>query len=111
MAVRSAIDIYGENVRTLGTIDSPVFGEVMKFVPPFRLCARTSADGSRRSVWVGAMLVATTVLTKKEGEEVKRGDEVRPRPCPHCPLLTPPSRLATLPLVDRRSSRFTPRGR
>lgn len=41
MAVRSAIDIYGENVRTLGTIISPAFGEVMKCVFLFDRAIRT----------------------------------------------------------------------
>lgn len=38
---------------------SPVFGEVM-------------------SVWVGAMLVASTFMTVAEGDTVKRGEEVSP---------------------------------
>ena len=42
MAVRSAIDIYGENVRTLGTIISPAFGEVMKCVFLFDRAIRTA---------------------------------------------------------------------
>ncbi|GAA5933666.1 hypothetical protein JCM10213_008562 [Rhodosporidiobolus nylandii] len=57
MAIRSAISVYTENVRLVASIDSPIFGEVM-------------------NVWVGAMMVASIQMTKKEGEEVKRGDEV-----------------------------------
>ncbi|GAA5860151.1 hypothetical protein JCM8547_009204 [Rhodosporidiobolus lusitaniae] len=57
MAIRSGISVYTENVRLVAGIDSPVFGEVM-------------------NVWVGAMMVASIEMTKKEGDEVKRGDEV-----------------------------------
>ncbi|GAA5985204.1 hypothetical protein JCM10908_002568 [Rhodotorula pacifica] len=57
MAIRSNVSVYSENVRLVASIDSPVFGEVM-------------------NVWVGAMMVASIHMTKEEGEEVKRGDEV-----------------------------------
>ncbi|GAA5867646.1 hypothetical protein JCM3774_001544 [Rhodotorula dairenensis] len=57
MAIRSNVSVYSENVRLVANIDSPVFGEVM-------------------NVWIGAMMVASIHMTKKEGEEVKRGDEV-----------------------------------
>ncbi|KWU41255.1 hypothetical protein RHOSPDRAFT_23357 [Rhodotorula sp. JG-1b] len=59
MAIRSNVSVYSENVRLVASIDSPVFGEVMN------VC-----------VWIGAMMVASIHMTKKEGEEVKRGDEV-----------------------------------
>ncbi|KAK4176169.1 phosphatidylserine decarboxylase-domain-containing protein [Triangularia setosa] len=57
MAIRSALDVYGENVRIVVPIDSPEFGRVMV-------------------ICIGAMMVGSTVITKKEGEEVKRGDEL-----------------------------------
>ncbi|KAK0668965.1 phosphatidylserine decarboxylase-domain-containing protein [Cercophora samala] len=57
MAIRSALDVYGENVRIVVPIDSPQFGRVMV-------------------ICIGAMMVGSTVITKKEGDEVKRGDEL-----------------------------------
>ncbi|KAK0728495.1 phosphatidylserine decarboxylase-domain-containing protein [Lasiosphaeria miniovina] len=57
MAIRSALDVYGENVRVLVPIDSPEFGRVMV-------------------VCIGAMMVGSTVITRKEGEEVKRAEEL-----------------------------------
>lgn len=57
MAIRSALDVYGENVRVLVPIDSPVFGRVMV-------------------ICVGAMMVGSTVITREEGEEVKRAEEL-----------------------------------
>ncbi|KAF6844805.1 phosphatidylserine decarboxylase [Colletotrichum musicola] len=57
MAIRSALDVYGENVRVLCPIDSPVHGRVMV-------------------ICVGAMMVGSTVITRKEGEQVKRAEEL-----------------------------------
>ncbi|KAL2129967.1 hypothetical protein VTI74DRAFT_7056 [Chaetomium olivicolor] len=57
MAIRSALDVYGENVRVLVPIDSPEFGRVMV-------------------ICVGAMMVGSTVITRNEGEEVKRAEEL-----------------------------------
>ena len=57
MAIRSALDVYGENVRVLVPIDSPQFGRVMV-------------------VCVGAMMVGSTVITRQPGEEVKRAEEL-----------------------------------
>lgn len=57
MAIRSALDVYGENVRVLVPIDSPIFGRVMV-------------------ICVGAMMVGSTVITRSEGEEVKRAEEL-----------------------------------
>ncbi|PLB53391.1 hypothetical protein P170DRAFT_349459 [Aspergillus steynii IBT 23096] len=57
MAIRSALDVYGENVRILVPIDSPVFGRVMV-------------------VCVGAMMVGSTVITQQAGNKVSRGDEL-----------------------------------
>lgn len=57
MAIRSALDVYGENVRILVPIDSPTHGRVMV-------------------VCVGAMMVGSTVITRKPGEEVKRAEEL-----------------------------------
>ncbi|KAK4191559.1 phosphatidylserine decarboxylase-domain-containing protein [Podospora australis] len=57
MAIRSALDVYGENVRVIVPIDSPEFGRVMV-------------------ICVGAMMVGSTVITRTAGEEVKRGEEL-----------------------------------
>ncbi|KAA8646497.1 putative phosphatidylserine decarboxylase Psd2 [Aspergillus tanneri] len=57
MAIRSALDVYGENVRVLVPIDSVAHGRVMV-------------------VCVGAMMVGSTVITRQGGEKVSRGDEL-----------------------------------
>ena len=57
MAIRSALDVYGENVRILVPIDSTAHGRVMV-------------------VCVGAMMVGSTVITRKAGEKVSRGEEL-----------------------------------
>jgi phosphatidylserine decarboxylase len=57
MAIRSSLDVYGENVRVLVPIESDVFGTVMV-------------------VCVGAMMVGSTVITAKEGQRVERLDEL-----------------------------------
>ncbi|KAJ9478971.1 Phosphatidylserine decarboxylase proenzyme 2 [Pseudozyma hubeiensis] len=56
MAIRSAIDVYGENIRVVVPFDSKEFGRFY-------------------AVCIGAMMVGSTVLTVEEGSEVKRGDE------------------------------------
>ncbi|KAG8975295.1 hypothetical protein FRB90_009564, partial [Tulasnella sp. 427] len=55
-AIRTALDVYGENARKIVPIDSPQFGRVM-------------------AVCIGAMMVGSIVTTVQEGAEVKRGDE------------------------------------
>ncbi|THG96606.1 hypothetical protein EW026_g5254 [Hermanssonia centrifuga] len=55
-AVRTALDVYGENVRKIVPIDSPQFGRVM-------------------AVCVGAMMVGSIETTVEQGEHVKRGQE------------------------------------
>lgn len=57
MAIRSALDVYGENVRVLVPIDSEQHGRVMV-------------------ICVGAMMVGSTVITAKAGSHVKRTDEL-----------------------------------
>lgn len=57
MAIRSALDVYGENVRVICPIDTEQFGRVMV-------------------ICVGAMMVGSTVITRKEGEHVKRAEEL-----------------------------------
>ncbi|EED19403.1 phosphatidylserine decarboxylase Psd2, putative [Talaromyces stipitatus ATCC 10500] len=57
MAIRSALDVYGENVRVLVPIDSVCHGRVM-------------------AVCVGAMMVGSTVITRKTGEKVTRAEEL-----------------------------------
>lgn len=57
MAIRSALDVYGENIRVLVPIDSKVYGKVMV-------------------VCVGAMMVGSTVITRKPGEKVSRAEEL-----------------------------------
>lgn len=57
MAIRSSLDVFGENVRVLVPIESDEFGLVMV-------------------VCVGAMMVGSTVITAKEGNHVRRIDEL-----------------------------------
>ena len=57
MAIRSALDVYGENVRVVVPIDSTAHGRVMV-------------------VCVGAMMVGSTVITRKAGEKVARAEEL-----------------------------------
>ncbi|ELR04183.1 hypothetical protein GMDG_06605 [Pseudogymnoascus destructans 20631-21] len=57
MAIRSALDVYGENVRVVVPIDSVDHGRVMV-------------------ICVGAMMVGSTVITRKKGETVKRAEEL-----------------------------------
>ena len=56
MAIRSSIDVYGENIRVVVPFHSRCFGTFY-------------------AVCIGAMMVGSTVLTVKEGDKVKRGDE------------------------------------
>ncbi|RKP11570.1 phosphatidylserine decarboxylase-domain-containing protein [Piptocephalis cylindrospora] len=56
MAVRSSLDIYGENVRSISVLESPQFG-TMAYVS------------------IGAMMVGSVQLTSTPGEQVRRGDE------------------------------------
>ena len=57
MAIRSALDVYGENVRVVVPIDSVAHGRVMV-------------------VCIGAMMVGSTVITRKAGERVARAEEL-----------------------------------
>jgi phosphatidylserine decarboxylase len=57
MAIRSALDVYGENVRVVLPIDSVAHGRVMV-------------------ICVGAMMVGSTVITRHTGEKVKRAEEL-----------------------------------
>jgi phosphatidylserine decarboxylase len=57
MAIRSALDVYGENVRYVVPIDSVAHGRVMV-------------------ICVGAMMVGSTVITRKAGEHVSRAEEL-----------------------------------
>ncbi|KAL9006837.1 MAG: hypothetical protein Q9188_000448 [Gyalolechia gomerana] len=57
MAIRSALDVYGENVRYIVPIDSVAHGRVIV-------------------VCVGAMMVGSTVITRKAGEQVSRAEEL-----------------------------------
>ncbi|KEF62196.1 phosphatidylserine decarboxylase [Exophiala aquamarina CBS 119918] len=57
MAIRSALDVYGDNVRVLVPIDSVAHGRVM-------------------FICIGAMMVGSTVITRKPGERVKRAEEL-----------------------------------
>ncbi|KIJ60324.1 hypothetical protein HYDPIDRAFT_177428 [Hydnomerulius pinastri MD-312] len=56
-AIRSALDVYGENVRKIVPIDSPQFGRVI-------------------AVCIGAMMVGSIKATVQEGQQVKRGQEL-----------------------------------
>jgi phosphatidylserine decarboxylase len=55
-AIRTTLDVYGENVRKIVPIDSPQFGRVM-------------------AVCIGAMMVGSIKTTLSEGDFVKRGQE------------------------------------
>ncbi|KAL4245597.1 Phosphatidylserine decarboxylase proenzyme 2 [Abortiporus biennis] len=55
-AIRTALDVYGENARKIVPIDSPQFGRVM-------------------AVCIGAMMVGSIKTTVNEGDFVKRGQE------------------------------------
>ncbi|KAF2873595.1 phosphatidylserine decarboxylase-domain-containing protein [Massariosphaeria phaeospora] len=57
MAIRSSLDVYGENVRVVCPIDSVAHGRVMV-------------------ICIGAMMVGSTVITRKTGEHVKRAEEL-----------------------------------
>lgn len=57
MAVRSSLDVFGENVRVIIPIKTPQFGTLLLIA-------------------VGAMMVGSIVLTLNEGDVVKRGQEV-----------------------------------
>ncbi|KAF2809057.1 uncharacterized protein BDZ99DRAFT_499382 [Mytilinidion resinicola] len=57
MAIRSALDVYGENVRVIVPIDSEAHGRVTV-------------------ICVGAMMVGSTVITRKTGDKVKRAEEL-----------------------------------
>ncbi|TIC11746.1 hypothetical protein E3Q14_02147 [Wallemia mellicola] len=55
-AVRSPISIFSENVRVIVPIHTESYGTVI-------------------AVCIGAMMVGSTILTKKEGDSVQRGEE------------------------------------
>jgi phosphatidylserine decarboxylase len=57
MAIRSALDVYGENVRYIVPIDSVEHGRVM-------------------AICIGAMMVGSIVITRQEGENVERAEEL-----------------------------------
>jgi phosphatidylserine decarboxylase len=57
MAIRSSLDVYGENVRVICPIDSVSHGRVMV-------------------ICIGAMMVGSTVITRNKGEHVKRAEEL-----------------------------------
>ena len=57
MAIRSALDVYSENVRVIVPIDSVAHGRVTV-------------------ICVGAMMVGSTVITRKAGERVGRAEEL-----------------------------------
>ncbi|KAI1006660.1 Phosphatidylserine decarboxylase proenzyme 3 [Podosphaera aphanis] len=57
MAIRSALDVYGENIRIVIPIDSVAHGRVM-------------------IICVGAMMVGSTVITRENGEQVSRAEEL-----------------------------------
>lgn len=57
MAIRSELDVFGENVRTIISIDTKEFGVVVMIA-------------------IGAMMVGSIVLTKAINDTVHRGEEV-----------------------------------
>jgi len=56
-AIRTTLDVYGENVRKIVPIDSPTFGRV------FNVC-------------IGAMMVGSISTTVNEGDAITRGQEL-----------------------------------
>jgi len=56
MAIRSSLDVYGENTRAVSAITSQQFGKVA-------------------IVCVGAMMVGSIIITSTPGQEYRRGDE------------------------------------
>lgn len=57
MAIRSELDVFGENIRSIIPIETEHFGTVIM-------------------VAVGAMMVGSIILSVKEGDAIHRGDEV-----------------------------------
>jgi phosphatidylserine decarboxylase len=57
MAIRTTLDVYGENKRDIVYMDTEVFGKVA-------------------IVCIGAMMVGSIVLTAKEGDYLARADEL-----------------------------------
>lgn len=57
MAIRSALDVYGENVRVVCPIDSVTHGRVM-------------------FICIGAMMVGSTIITRQTGEKISRAEEL-----------------------------------
>lgn len=57
MAIRSALDVYSENIRYVVPIDSVAHGRVMV-------------------ICVGAMMVGSTIITRKPGDRVGRAEEL-----------------------------------
>ena len=57
MAIRTELDVFGENVRVVVPIHSQEFGTILYIA-------------------VGAMMVGSIILTCKKGEKVNRGQEL-----------------------------------
>ncbi|KAI5968180.1 PSD2 [Candida theae] len=57
MAIRSELDVFGENVRSIIPIHTEKYGTVIMIA-------------------VGAMMVGSICLTKQEGDSIERGEEV-----------------------------------
>ena len=57
MAIRSALDVYGENIRVICPIDSVAHGRVT-------------------FICIGAMMVGSTVITRNAGDKVARAEEL-----------------------------------
>ncbi|QRV90019.1 phosphatidylserine decarboxylase family protein [Ceratobasidium sp. AG-Ba] len=55
-AIRTQLDVYGDNARKIVPMDSPTFGRVM-------------------CVCIGAMMVGSIITTVKEGDQIARGQE------------------------------------
>lgn len=56
-AIRTQLDVYGENARKIIPIDSSEFGRVM-------------------AVCIGAMMVGSIKTTVQEGQTIRRGEEL-----------------------------------
>ena len=74
-AIRTTLDVYGENVRKIVPIESPQFGTVMTVW----VGAMSKVVVGR--LWVGAdvtvrIVVGSIGTTAHDGDHVKRGDEL-----------------------------------
>lgn len=111
-AIRTTLDVYGENVRKIVPIESPQFGTVMTVwvgaMSTFSRarCLLMGAD----LVGIGCAVVGSIGTTAHEGDHVKRGDELGWFAFGMCIMLRPLSLLIE-PLCRWINHRLFVRGR